>query len=93
MKQLAAFVSFAVSAAGLFGIGTWCLFFPRRLQALNIIRLRKGKIWWPWSALLADRFRSRSYLWEVRICGAAALLMGILFGIAAVWLATGRMKV
>ena len=63
-------------AAFLLVLATFCLLFPRRVQALAIAIQDRG---WGTKMKWANKFiRSGSYLWNVRFVGVIALLMASL---------------
>jgi hypothetical protein len=63
----------AVSAVYLMTLGIVCLFYPERFREWNL-RLR-GR----WVKPMPSLMGSRAQLWSIRISGAGAVLMGLLF--------------
>jgi hypothetical protein len=72
-----------IAAIGLFAVAVWCILFPRRVQAVELRRLRDREPWSP-SAEAAARLETGRHLWRVRMRGLVALFMAIIFSITAV---------
>jgi hypothetical protein len=56
----------------LFAIGVMCIARPRSIQKYAVRTMYKG--WWP----SQEWVKSSSYIVSLRICGAIALIMGLL---------------
>jgi hypothetical protein len=90
MRQLLLSLGFGIGGLVMLVIGVKGLLFPRRFQDAAIRDTQGRKFWWPWS-VFARRFESPSYLWELRIGGAVAVLMGAFFVYLAIAISAGRL--
>ena len=66
-------LTLAVSAMFLMTLGIVCLFYPERFRELNL-KLRGS-----WVKPMPSLISNRHQLWSIRISGAGAVLMGLLF--------------